>query len=165
MSIALKPVGRFLLDALKAYGLYLLIVVVGTGVLMYAANSVGYSTYSDRPGTGWFGFHPNLSIENAEFLGSFVLFTALMSALMLYIPALMLITVGIRRFNAPRWLIVMILTPLFALATFWLFAAAGWYIAIDEVFAFVGATFTIPFCIAVSSGNGLAIGRFRIRAF
>lgn len=162
---ALKAIGGFLLDAMKAYGLYLLIVVIGTGLAMYVANSVGYSTYGDRPGTGWFGFHPSLSIRNAEFLGGFVFFTAYASLLSLFIPALVLVSVGIRRLNAPRLVTVLVLTPLFAAATFWLFAAAGWYIAIDEVFAVLGAVLTVPFCIVVSSSNGLTVGRLRIRAF
>lgn len=165
MISAIKTVGMFLIDALKSYCLYLLVVVVGTGILMFVASSIGYGAYSDRPGTGWFGFHPTFSVANAEFLGSFVLFTTWMSLLSLFIPALMLLAAGIRRLRLPRIAVALILMPLFALATFWLLATAGWYIAIDGVFVIVAVALSILFCVAASSPEGLQIGRFRLRAF
>lgn len=156
---------RFLLDAVKAYGLYLGLVVTGTGLLMFLATSIGYSTYSDRPGTGWFGFHPNLSIQNAEFLLGFVLFTASMSILLPVIPGLMLVAVALRRFKIPRVMIALMLIPMLGYATFWLFEVSGWYIAMDGAFAIVGALICIPFALAVSSAEGFTIGRLRVRAF
>lgn len=147
--IAAKAVAMLLMDALKSYGLYLLVVVVGTGILMFVAGSIGYGAYGDRPGIGWFGFRPNFSVANAEFLGSFVLFTTWMSLLSLYIPALMLLTAGIRRLRLPRIAVALILMPPLALATFWLLAAAGWYIAIDGVFVVVGIALSILRCCVV----------------
>jgi hypothetical protein len=98
-----KAVAVLLMDALESYGLYYLLVVVGrTGILTFVAGSIGYGAYGDRPGIGWFGLHPNFSVANAEFLGSFGLFTTWMSLLSLYIPALMLLTAGIRRLRLPR---------------------------------------------------------------
>jgi uncharacterized membrane protein YhaH (DUF805 family) len=160
-----KATGVFVLEALRAYGLYLLVVVVGTGLLMLLANSLGYSTYGDRPGTGWFGFHPNLSLASVAFLSGFVLFTAELSVLSLFIPASMLATAGLRRTPLAPWALTLILVPLFGFVTYSLLASAGWYIALDPLFIYIGTLLSVPFSIAVSSSLGLKIGRFRLRAF
>jgi uncharacterized membrane protein YhaH (DUF805 family) len=160
--LVVRKVGALLVEVAQVYGLYLVIVVFGTGLAMMLANSVGYSTYSDRPGTGWFGFHPNFSVESLEFLLNFVLFVAVLAVLNWVVPSLIAITVGLRRTSLRWWVVLLVLIPLFGVTTFYLFAEAGWYIAISPVFVDVAVLLSIAFSVVASSARGLSLGRFRV---
>lgn len=158
----LKTAGVFAKDALKVYGIYLVVVVLGTGVLMFLADSIGFLSYSDRPGPGWYGFHPHISIADLQFLFGFVVTTTIFSALFLLIPCTVLLTVALRRLRVNVVIAALMLVPSYAYATLELFAGAGWYIAISDIFVLIAAALSIPFAIAMSTSNGIRIGRLRL---
>ena len=161
----LGAAGFFVRDAFKVYGIYVVVVVLGTGILMFTADAIGFLSYSDRPGPGWYGFHPHISFADFEFLFGFVVFTTCFSVIMLLVPCAVLATVALRRFRVNAIVTVLILVPLFGFATYELLLASGWYIAISEVFVFVATTLSVPVSIAVSRPGGLRLGRLRLRAF
>jgi hypothetical protein len=155
----------FLLDALKAYALYVGIVIAGTGLVMYLVDSLGYLSYSDRPGSGWYGLHPHLSVPDAEFILGFVAFTAVLSVFSIAVPGVMLLTVAMRRYRVHRVVVGLVVAPLIAVATLWVFAVAGWYVAIGVPFILIAAVLSVLFACAVSTSSGLRLWRCRLRAF
>jgi hypothetical protein len=155
----------FVLDVLKVYALYVGIVVGGTGLVMFLADSLGYLSYSDRPGSGWYGLHPHLSVSDAGFILGFIAFTAVLSVLSIAVPAVMLLTVAMRRCHVHRAIVGFVVAPLIAVATLWIFAVAGWYVAIGVPFILTAAGLSVIFTYAVSASSGLRLWRFRLRAF
>jgi hypothetical protein len=162
---ALRAVAMILIDALKAYAVYIAIVFGGTALVMFAADSVGYLSYSDRPGPGWYGLHPHFSISDAEFIVGFVAFAAVLSVFTVVVPGLMLLAVALRRWRARPFIVGLVIGPLIALATVWVFAAAGWYVAIGAPFIVIAAALSALFACAISGPAGVRLGRFRLRAF
>ncbi|MBV8246030.1 MAG: hypothetical protein JOZ38_08940 [Candidatus Eremiobacteraeota bacterium] len=142
-----------------------MIVILGTSFVMVLCDAVGYIAYGDRPGTGWLGLQPHLSIDDIEFLIGFAVFAAYMSLISVFIPVLMAFSVAILWLYQSRHVYFVVVLPSFVLATFWLFVASGWYIAIDPVFALVGAALSLVFCAVIASKKGVSIGRFRTQAF
>lgn len=162
---ALRAVAMILFDTLKVYALYVGIVFAGTALVMFAADSVGYLSYSDRPGPGWYGLHPHLSIADAEFIVGFVAFAAVLSVFSVVVPGLMLVAVALRRWRVRPVIVGLVVGPLIALATLWVFAAAGWYVAIGVPFIVSATALSVLFTCAISGPAGLRLGRFRLRAF
>src|ERR1700730_16454302 len=105
---AFTAAATFLLDALKVYALYIGIVFAGTGLVMFLSDSVGFLSYSDRPGSGWYGLHPHLSVADAGFVVEFVAFAAVLSVFSVAVPGLMLLVVAMRRCSAHRVVIGLI---------------------------------------------------------
>ncbi|MBV8582222.1 MAG: hypothetical protein JOZ86_16485 [Candidatus Eremiobacteraeota bacterium] len=162
---SVRDVGVFVADVLRTYLLYVVMVIAGTSLLMLAADAIGFLSYSDRPGAGWHGLHIQVSMADAEFIFSFALFAVAMSVLSCAVPAVVLLVVILRRLSIRGTIIASVVVPSAAISTLWLFAAAGWYVAIGQAFMFAAVTLSVPFSLAVSSPNGLRVWKFRVRAF
>jgi len=119
------------LQLLRSSGLYLAVVVGGLTLFLVFAPLFGYLPYSDRPGPGWYGSFPAMSMQ--EFLGNawqmldFGLFfliafapAALMSASLAY---------GFSRANwRPRTIRIVTTVTCAVVTAFFMFGAA-WYIS------------------------------------
>jgi hypothetical protein len=158
-------VGAFVADSLKAYALYVAIVIVGMSLLMFVADSIGYLSYSDRPGAGWHGLHPRLSLRDATFVAEFALLTVYISAVMGAVPAVAILAVALRRFSLHRAVITAVLVPVAVVSTLWLYVVAGWYVGLAAWFVIVAAALSVLFSLAVSGPTGVRIGKLRLRAF
>jgi hypothetical protein len=161
----LVAAGTFLVDVVRTYLLYVAVAIGGTGLLMLGTDSIGFLSYSDRPGWGWYGLHPSFRLEDALFIAGFAIFATYLSVLSIAIPAVMFVAVALRRFSVHPALIAVVLVPVVALLTLWLFVAAGWYVSLAPVFQLLAVGLSILFSVAVSMPNGVRIWRIRIRAF
>lgn len=122
---------RFLVDLGKTAGTYLLIVGGGTVVLLLATTFIGYLSYSDRPGPGWYGLRGGITLREVRFLLSWAVFLvipAVVVGAVLFVSVQLLLWI-----RTPRWLIATIGAAASALLSLILVGATGWIIAIGAV--------------------------------
>ena len=124
---------------LKQFGLHLLfgllIILGGIFIYMTIATSIGYLTYSDRPGSGW-NKDVGISIDALNFILGFIVFLGiyiLPTLIVVYLLFLLFKLIGYNR------IIFAILGGLIigALSYYWTLGI-GWYIAIDFSTVVVG---------------------------
>lgn len=130
-----KGVGRFFRDWLKSLGLYVFVVALGVLLFLIGSSVVGYLTYSDRPGPGW--GRDVFSWAEVKF---FVGWLPLLVYPLLFLGApLFPFARLLRWFHSPR-LLVRVFGGVFAsIAALIGVLGAGWYIAISQYPAYVGA--------------------------
>ncbi len=116
---------------LRSLGIYLSVVVGGITLFLILAPVFGYLPYSDRPGPGWYGSFPGLSLRaffsNAGKMLEFGVFFAVvfLTAGIIIVGAIRLVELVVRPPNTVRvsgGLISAVLTG------FWMLGA-GWYIS------------------------------------
>jgi hypothetical protein len=120
---------EFIKSGFKTVGLYVLLVVAGSVLLLLASSAVGYLPYSDRPGPGWGNVPVHLPrLEEVKYFASWAV---LLLPMCYYFGALLFAFIAwIRWLKAPTWL-VRAAGGLFCAGISMLsIAAAGWYIAI-----------------------------------
>jgi len=115
---------------------YILAADILPNMLLILADGVGYLPYSDRPGPGWHVAHV-LSFQEVGFYAGFALLllrgttlcgaTFSVSGLVLGFCAL------------PRWVVRLMAVPAAFLASGFIMAAAGWYIAISALGVYAAA--------------------------
>lgn len=113
-----------------------LIILGGLFIYMSIAYSIGYLSYSDRPGPGWTDKSFGIDWETLLFIGNFVLFLGIYvigTLLILYLLFKIFVLIG---FNRIVYSIIGGITIGF-LCFYWT-AGIGWYIAIDFSTILVG---------------------------
>ena len=144
----LREIGVFVWESLKVFGLYLLFVAVFPPVVMFIEMSVGYLPYSDRPGPGWYGFHPNFSVGVLEWCAGFALGVALFSLLIYLLgPFASVIAAALLRTRLPWWALAILYVPIFGIPTLWIYAAYGWYEALDAITPLVALGASVVFAV------------------
>lgn len=125
----MEDIKTFLIELGKTIGLYLLVVVGGTVVLLVASSFIGYLPYSDRPGPGWHGFRWGIGIREIGFFLSWAALVVIPGAV---VGALLFLSIQLLQWiHAPRWAIATLGAVVSGFLSFYLIAAMGWYIALD----------------------------------
>ncbi len=120
-----------LLSYLNSVAKYTGVVVGGVTLFLILAPVVGYLPYSDRPGPGWYGTFPALSLREFVANTGAMLGSGLFFAVLFVIPGAVAVLVlrGVERFVhrlAWRRAIGTLVGALFA--GYWMLGA-GWYIS------------------------------------
>lgn len=126
----MKP---FLVGWSRSIGWYLAILVVGLSATLTVSSAVGYLPYSDRPGPGW--TEPSFSLEQLAFYLSWTVLLAIPAAI--YGSVLFGFQRLLRHLGAPLKLVRVFGGVLGGSLSFYLVAAAGWYIALAAFPAWV----------------------------
>ena len=130
-----RRVGRFFSDWVKSLGLFALVVAAGTFFFLVSSSIVGYLAYSDRPGPGWgrgiFSWN-----ETKFFIGwlPLLIYILLYLGVVLFPFARLLVW-----FRSPVWLLRLFGGLFAGVAAYVGVLAAGWYIAISQYPAYMGA--------------------------
>lgn len=164
----LSSATRRCLGLAQAVGYYLLLVTGTPLVAMVVMTFVGYMSYSDRPGPGWYGLRLGISARELWFFvgwWAFTTLTAIPAAAVLYA-----FCAALRAMRAPRWLLAALCGLVSLFVSMYLFLAAGWYIALSiepvAVAGLAGLVYglvllpRLPVPLTDSSGNFLARGVF-----
>ena len=132
---AIRGVGRLLLDYLREA---LVFLAASTGVAALATivlPFVGYATFGDRPGPGWYGppSRPTWGAlrELAEYALALPMFGAVAVALYFVVP--FAVVRSLQHFRLPALAIRIVSALLCALLAAVGIAGAGWYIALGAV--------------------------------
>jgi len=105
-------------------------------VLLLAINCSGYLPYSDRPGPGWQPPH----LPSREELGFFWGFSLLLlRGTAIYSLIFTLVSFVFELLSLPKWVVRLLTAVPAFLATGFMMAAAGWFIAISALGVWVAA--------------------------
>src|ERR1041385_1449483 len=123
---------KVIVDLFRMFCRYAAIVIGGTCFFIIIARIVGYLAYSDRPGPGWYGFFPKLTLQGLLELLSFVFGWGLFT--LIYTPfAVLPLLVVVRMLEwagLPRYINAVIGGLIGGVLSLWFMLAMGWYIAL-----------------------------------
>jgi hypothetical protein len=119
-------------DLVKSVGLYLVIIVGGVFAFLSLAPVFGYAPYGDRPGPGWYGRFPATTWHS--FWDGVVFLSGWATLLVLYVAAVGILLFGVTRLleraRLPRVAVAIVAALLSGIASGYIVAGIGWYIAI-----------------------------------
>jgi hypothetical protein len=152
---------RVAIDLLKMVGLYLAIVVGGLLGFLSLAPVFGYLPYSDRPGPGWFGQSPAVSMS--EFLrgvgfqlgwSALLLPNAALSGLALFV-----VVRALEHFRTPPWIIAVVGALLGGVVSGYMVLGIGWYIAMAAAPVYFAAVLGLLFGALLLPRKGVRVGQ------
>jgi hypothetical protein len=125
---------RFVKSFVLDLGLITLLVTGGVTLFLILAPLFGYLPYSDRPGPGWYGSFPALSLTEFTSNSLDMIVTGAFLGLLFLIPgsvAVILLSI-LRRLIQRAWLLHASSAILAAAISMYWMLGAGWYIAAGQ---------------------------------
>ena len=126
-------------------GLYVVVVIGGTLLVLIASSLIGYLPYSDRPGPGWHS--AGLTKEELRFFLSWS--TMLLPGVAFWGAVLAILGQALALFRSPRWFLALIGALLGGYLALLTVASVGWYIAIAAAPVYVAGVLGVLFGVFV----------------
>ncbi|MGH7324615.1 MAG: hypothetical protein ACREJ9_08205 [Candidatus Rokuibacteriota bacterium] len=124
---------RFILDFARTSGLYVVVLVGGTVLIVVATAFIGYLPYSDRPGPGWYGWRGSISLHELAFVLQWSIFLVIPAAV---VGAFLFLSVQLLQWlHTPRWLIGALGALVSGVLSLMVVAGVGWIVALGAVAA------------------------------